>query len=270
MKMNTFSHNDIELRYIYLAPKISADFKKMVVVVSNPLNKDGHVDFLFTLSGFTGIHRLLIPNDRELGGRGIFLIKDKEWKIRDAIIELIEKYRQENNIGVSDVYITAFCGACAPAFIISLEKGYSAILSTFSAEKPRLEEWRSEDRRIEDFLTRWRQLREPQGHVYFTAESVGEYTGLSFDEIKFLLVNYIKRLPPEKFLAPKLYLHYGRYEERYVIDGLQTLETLKAKGMNFEAHVDDEKYGHFEIMPYAIRWLTNLLKRLTQNTEQAA
>ena len=263
MRTNLYTHDGIDVKYIYLPPKTTAPLNKLAVVITNPINKDGHVDFLFTLNQFTNIPRLFIVNDKALNS-SLLLIKDKAWLVRDAFIALIEKYRGENDTDAKDVFIITYCDGCPSGFIISLEKGYNAIMSMLLFEKHKLALWKDEDPRIEEFVIRWGQRSDAEGYLFPSVEAVCAYTKLSPDEVKYLLVEYVRQLPREKLHVPKLYLHYGKHDVRYIIDGRQTMEALGAYGINFEAHVDDEEYDHFDASPFFIRYLTALLKNLMQ------
>jgi hypothetical protein len=265
MKLLEYSNAGVTLHYAFMPAKAGIEGAPLVVVVTNPLNKDKRVEFLFNLNSFQQYNRIFIANDAEYGAKGGFLLKTGSWVIRDAVIGLIEKYRTQADILNNEVYLLGYCGACVPCAVIAFEKGYNAIISMFLIQKHTLRAYINEIPLAKDLAERWDAARNPQGIYYPSITDLTDYRGLSETELKNFMLDYISALSSQQLKTPYFYLHYGRHEERFRIDGRETLRLLDKLGVHYEAHIDEETYGHLDAAPYFVNYFQNILKCLSPN-----
>jgi hypothetical protein len=261
MKTELFPYKDIVVRYIY-SPPVDFDCKKLFVIITNPVMPQGHSDFMFSFASFKSAHRLYIPSDRELGGKGLFLLRNSEYIIRDALLALLEQIRVENGIRVEDVYLFGHCLSSITAYILCLEKGYNGVLSMFTLTKNRLWEHKSEYQILFDHFVKWEELYGSKGYYFPDTQLVCEYTGLSVDDLKSFMLSYMDEIPMQKLAVPKFYLHYGENDISFLLDGNTTIETMAKYGMHFETMIDSMPYNHFEALPYVVKFFVGFINKL--------
>ena len=267
MKLKEFSYSDITLKYVYQLPRVQSKNKKMLVVLSNCLDSDGHVDFLLSLSKFKAVPKLFLAVARDYKF-GYYLIKDNTYILREAVEALIETYRVENEVEKQMVYLIGFCAASYSAVNIAINQGYNAIFTEYSFEG-----WRSvrmlfdkdEPRKTELFAKQNARLQNEFMDCTFSEwrKSVNKYTGrvdsykVMPEFFEYVLYNY-----SEKFFIPKFYFYAGYNEEYWRLTGKETCLKLREYGINLELTIDDADFDHTSAMPFFITYLSGLLERL--------
>lgn len=261
MKLSEFTKNDVTIKYMC---RQGVEKQKLLVVITNPCTADGSIEFIFSLNAINQSNKLFIANDYALRN-GYFLIKDGKWSIRDTLIDLIEQERKKCGIEVSDVYVIGYCGAAITAFCICLECGYNGILSLFlfnscaispaeflqKGEKGKCFAKKYEDNLDKIFLTR---------DFFIDREKysgIKDYSSFCSDALY-----RIKEISPDNLRKVKFYLHYGKYEDYYNIEGESTMQILRDNSISYEVKIDEEEYDHFNAPAYFVKYLVNKLNEL--------
>ena len=264
MKLKEFEYGDITLKYVYLPSKQAVN-DKMVVVLSNPLERNGTVEFMNSLARFKNVPRLFIAAARDYQF-GFYLVKDKTYILRDAVEALIEKFRMELDVSKNNTYLIGFCLASFPVVNIAINMGYNGIITEFNAVGGALHRLMPSSVQ-DDYHLRHQASREP--HMDFTFEEFTEnrakYSGLDDDEtteFKSVFFDYVSKNQPQKLVIPKFYFLAGKNEESWVYCGKETCEKFEELKINYELTVNDADYDHMSAVPYFIEYFTNLLYRL--------
>jgi len=262
MRLKEFTHDGIPVKYAYLRSKQESK-KALLVVLTNPFEKDGTVEFLNSLAPFD-VPRLFIAAAKEYQF-GLHIMKNGTLAPRDAILALIEKIRTENEIEKRNTYLIGFCMASQPAMAMAVEQGYNLIITEYIFGGTLSSLWDDNDPEKINFRAHQDKIRGPYMEFSFPdfKEKMKEFTG------KKDLTNYVagyfsetKETAPHKFSAPKIYFLAGKNEESWRLFGKMTIEKLREFGLNVEVTVSDEPYGHMEAIPHFITYFTDKLRQL--------
>ncbi|MDR0984422.1 MAG: hypothetical protein LBL93_05395 [Ruminococcus sp.] len=249
MKLSEYEANGINLRYHYSKPREPDNNEpKMVVSLSTIFASPKTLDNMLFLSRFCNIHKLIFAADREYSRKGQFLVKDKQFLVRDAIIECIEKYRTEAGVKKENVYFTAHCSTAFATLLISVEMGYNAVLASYLGYHVGdiAQRWYSKGKEL-DFRGNYRV---PGANPKRNIVEINSYTGLSRDEYNKFVYDYVDNMPQEKWDKANIYLHWGDGDERYVIGGKESIDDLVNRGANVVYQVDSGIEDHFKYAPW--------------------
>lgn len=261
MRMSDFTYDDITLNYIMM--KSAADTKKMIVVLTNLMENEGKVDFVFNLSKIKNTHKLFIACNECRFGMG--LVKDGKDTPQVATETLIEKYRVENNIDCREVYVIGFCASSYATVQIAVSKGYNAIITAFGFDgdwglKPGMTPEKA------DFNAKFDARSIKMGTITNDdfIEKVKTYTGIP--DYWAITKNYLLSAPADKLAIPIIYFFASEEEETYRFDdGEGTIRKMRELGMNVELTISEKGFSHFEEIPNFIEYFLDLFKRLEIN-----
>lgn len=262
MKLKEFTHSDITVKYAYLRSK-SESKKALLVVLTNPFEKDGTIEFMHSLAPFD-VPRLFIAAAKEYQ-YGLHLIKAGTHAPRDAILELIERTRIENGIEKESTYIIGFCMASQPGMAMAVENGYNLIITEYIFGGTLSKLWDDEDPEKIRFRAHQDEIRGP--YMEFTYDEfktrMKAFTG-SEDSLEFIKQYFeeVKETAPEKFSVPKVFFLAGRAEESWRLFGEMTIASLRGFGLDVEVTVSSAEYGHMEAIPHFISFFTEKLREL--------
>lgn len=264
MRLKEFTHSDITVKYAYLRSK-SGSKKAFLVVLSNPFEKDGTVEFLQSLAAFD-VPRLFIAAAKDYQ-YGMHFVKNQTLAPRDAILELIENTRIENEIAKSNTYLIGFCMAAQPALAMAIENGYNLIITEYIYGGSLAILWDKSDPESISFKERKAAAREPKmDHSYIEFfEKFQAYSGIDADGFTLYIRNHLEekfKKDKHKFSVPNIYLLGGKYEESWRLFGKMTVDKLNSLGLNLEVTISDEIYGHMEAIPHFIKYFTEKLRKL--------
>jgi hypothetical protein len=269
MRLSTFEHNDIEIKYVWQEKKPTAvtenNSPKLVVVLTNAMEKSGHTDFLFSLSKYSDINRLYVSafGDSRFG---LHLMKDGTFSLRDATVALIEKYRIEVGAEKRNTYLIGFCASSWSVVNICVNYGYSGIFTEFTWNKFLFSDI---DDKIsqENFIKKFKN--EQESLMDFTlqdfAPNILRYTGKKgTSPLKFIFDDLldIYNATPEKIKNTKFYWFAGKFEETYKFFGQYTISMLDKYGFDYELTVSEAEFDHKTATAFFIEYFTEKLKQL--------
>ena len=265
MKLKQFTHSGVTVKYAYLGSKQGSK-KALIVSICNPFERDGTVEFLRSLAPFD-VPRLFIAAAKEYQF-GLYLLKDGTTAPRDAILNLIEKYRIENGIEKSDTYLVAFCLATKPAMVMAVENGYNLIITEFVYGSSISGLWRDDDPEKLQFRSALEKVRGPYMEFTFGdfRERLRAFTGnqRSPDSPGYVssYLDEVSKTQPHKFSVPKVYFLGGKSEESWRLSGEKTIGKLREFGLDVEVTVSDAEYTHTEALPHFISYFTGKLREI--------
>lgn len=266
MKLTEFTENGITLKY-YFQKSANENCNALVVVPANSMEKENSLNFVFNLAKLKNAHKLFIAASG--CQHGLYLVKNGTDAPQRTMEALIEKYRIENGIESSNVYMIGFCASGYSCVQISVSKGYNAVITSFSYDG----DWLLQPtvtKEKQEYLIRFNAKRIEDGK--FLAEEwvkmVAEYVGT--DDYWAITKNYLETIyespSRDKLSIPKIYFFAGELEEGYRYNGgKSTVENLRRLGMNVKVFISPEDFTHLEMVPYFTKYFLALFEELGIN-----
>lgn len=265
MKKSTFTYKDIELQYIFVPAAQGSDNKNFVVVISNPMQKDGTADFLFSLSKYKNVPKLFVVSSRPYKF-GMFLMRNKEPVLQEAVEALVDQHRTNLGVEPKDTWLIGFCAATYALLQIAVKHGYNALFTEYGFKGNIGYVWDENDPEFKAYYQRWKTDRsanidfDPDGGFLI---GLKEYSGYGF-EISSFTGKYLEEVhaeAPEKLAAPRMFMLASIDEESWKLQGDYTVKKLFELGCNLELTLR-RGWDHMGAVPIFVEWFNRKLETL--------